>query len=459
MARQESSGTTQGILQVYPQCDSQATERISIIVDECKECFQKGVCPSNCCMERPSENQVIMCQAPATVGGVGCCIRVMGDDVIDIATEELAAISGIDENGKCQAANPAMVTSACTKSTCAVGGSAGVLQQCEGGVIVPNPRVPFVSPAICANDDGTVPASALTKFKAPDGDQTPTETATTAPPATTAAGTQAPAVDESTTASTTVPPNTVTEPVTVPPVETVDETESDNPDAETLVDDESDSEVGSAFGDTGSSTSTDGNGTNTSTASSTRACFPVTSTVELENGAIVSMADLKVGDRVRVSPTEFSEVFMFTHKLRFERSDFVRIHTSRGHVLTASPGHYLHVSNGLALAGSVHAGDSLFLADGSTVTVLGVSTVVGVGLYNPQTLHGDIVVDGLIATCYTSAIQPDLAHAVLAPLRVLYAMIGYSSAVLDAGMPFQGLQPVLRAAWLRASSTSVSRIQ
>jgi hypothetical protein len=44
------------------------------------------------------------------------------------------------------------------------------------------------------------------------------------------------------------------------------------------------------------------------------ACFPADGQVELQGGNKVPMSALKVGDHVRVGPSEFSEVYMFTHK-------------------------------------------------------------------------------------------------------------------------------------------------
>ena len=43
------------------------------------------------------------------------------------------------------------------------------------------------------------------------------------------------------------------------------------------------------------------------------------------------------------------------------------------------------------------------------------------GLYNPHTLHGDVVVDGVLTSTYTGVVHPALAHALLAPLRQLYS--------------------------------------
>lgn len=39
------------------------------------------------------------------------------------------------------------------------------------------------------------------------------------------------------------------------------------------------------------------------------------------------------------------------------------------------------------------------------------------GLYNPQTKHGSIIVNNILAGTYTTAVAPGLVHAVLAPLR------------------------------------------
>ena len=62
------------------------------------------------------------------------------------------------------------------------------------------------------------------------------------------------------------------------------------------------------------------------------------------------------------------------------------------------------------------------------------------GLFNPHTMHGDIVVDGIVTSVYTTAVAPALvcrqgqqrqhghrlkqAHAALWPVRMLYSL-GY----------------------------------
>lgn len=44
--------------------------------------------------------------------------------------------------------------------------------------------------------------------------------------------------------------------------------------------------------------------------------------------------------------------------------------------------------------------------------------------FNPQTLDGDILVDGIVTSTYTTAVAPRVARAVLSPLRLLYTLDG-----------------------------------
>lgn len=91
--------------------------------------------------------------------------------------------------------------------------------------------------------------------------------------------------------------------------------------------------------------------------------------------------------------------------------------------LTLSSGHYLYVNDGrLVQAGLVKVGDFLETADGTPAVITGKTVVHAIGLYNPHTLHGDILVNGFRTTTYTNALSPLLAHALLAPVRALYIM-------------------------------------
>ena len=57
-----------------------------------------------------------------------------------------------------------------------------------------------------------------------------------------------------------------------------------------------------------------------------------------------------VGDRVKVAPGTYSDVFMFSHKTAGVKYEFVTIETQAGDVLSATAGHYIYINGGLAAA-------------------------------------------------------------------------------------------------------------
>lgn len=153
-------------------------------------------------------------------------------------------------------------------------------------------------------------------------------------------------------------------------------------------------------------------------------CFPGDAVVRLANGRESRMDELAIGDRVQVGRNIYSDVFLFTHAKRDVKFRFIVLITLRG-TITLTPGHYLYVNGHLAAARTVVVGDVLNAVDG-----LGVVTAVNhewkSGLYNPQTAHGDIVVNGIVATTFTTTAQPNFAMAALAPLRSLYGTFGFA---------------------------------
>ncbi len=55
----------------------------------------------------------------------------------------------------------------------------------------------------------------------------------------------------------------------------------------------------------------------------------------------------------------------------------------------------------------------LIATDGYEVSVVAVSQERGNGLFNPHTLQGDIVVNGIKASSYTAVVAPTPAHSLL----------------------------------------------
>jgi hypothetical protein len=168
-------------------------------------------------------------------------------------------------------------------------------------------------------------------------------------------------------------------------------------------------------------------------------CFPGSSTVQLENGAEKTMAELQVGDKVLVANGEYAEVFMFTHVEKTSRAEFVEITTDAGAVLSISAGHLVHVGAEKALraAGTVVAGDTVHLADGSEAAVTGVAKAIKAGIFAPQTMTGEIVVDGVLASCFTDYSSVAIQSAMLAPVRAMYELKGawWFGANTNVGVP------------------------
>lgn len=159
--------------------------------------------------------------------------------------------------------------------------------------------------------------------------------------------------------------------------------------------------------------------------SSDSSCFPADARLTLENGGLVRMDEVLAGHRVAIDHESHSDVFFFGHKKPEAVSEFVRMDTAHSQKtgaspLRISPGHYLYVNGGLATARSVKVGDNVKLADGSSTPILAIRTEMRQGVFAPTTLHGDLVVDGILVSSYTDAIHPRLAHVLLHPLRLVY---------------------------------------
>lgn len=170
-----------------------------------------------------------------------------------------------------------------------------------------------------------------------------------------------------------------------------------------------------------------------------KSCFPAHATVERADGTRLRMDRLSVGDVVRVAPgsgpAAFSPVFMFTHKDAATFASRVTLTTASGKAITSTDGHYIYADGGLVRAKEVKVGAVVTLASGKEDAVVRITFDKGPGVYNPQTVNGDIVVDDVLASTYTTAVEPSLAHALLAPLRFL-SSFGWSFTGLESGGGF-----------------------
>ncbi|KAJ8902211.1 hypothetical protein NDN08_006619 [Rhodosorus marinus] len=156
------------------------------------------------------------------------------------------------------------------------------------------------------------------------------------------------------------------------------------------------------------------------------ACFPGDASVVLESGLEKQISDLVEGDRVLAANGKYSDVIGFTHKMVQAQSEFVHIVAGK-ESLRLTPEHYIPVGvNGLVLvaAKSLEVGDLVTLGDQTTIRISSINRTKANGLYNPETLDGTIVVDGILASTYTQNLNPRIARLLLAFPRFVYR-VGY----------------------------------
>lgn len=181
-------------------------------------------------------------------------------------------------------------------------------------------------------------------------------------------------------------------------------------------------------------------------------CFPGNAAVKVEHTGWVPMKELRIGDRVLQANGAYSAVFGFSHRLRTSRHPFRRICTSM-HCVSASHGHYMFTKQKLVAAGSIEAGDFLATGVDKYEEVISSEDVWEQGLYNPHTLTGELVVEGFRASCYTTAVRPDIAKTLLSPLRAAFRLI---DADVSAGMLAYARHPkMFRSAMLGQSSLAL----
>ena len=165
--------------------------------------------------------------------------------------------------------------------------------------------------------------------------------------------------------------------------------------------------------------------------------------MELEGGATKAIAEVRLGDRLLVALADgslgYEEVYLNTHRDGTSAAPFVELTLASGRLLTLSPRHFIPVAVGggeiwmdrvVRAADEVRAGDRVWsrAADGKMVLdqVVAVRTKVDIGAFNPLTMNGTIVVDGVVASAHSdwfldglvsADAQAKVYQAILAPVR------------------------------------------
>jgi len=149
-------------------------------------------------------------------------------------------------------------------------------------------------------------------------------------------------------------------------------------------------------------------------------CFPSNALVHLSDGKQLHMRHLEEGMRIRVSQHTYSPVFLFSHKNHRVKSKFIRLTTKSAHSITLTPSHYLYANGKLTAAKSVRLGDFLHTLDSGQSRVVNIESVSDYGFVAPHSLHSsDLFVNGVLASSFTTAVHPWVAHLLLSPVRAL----------------------------------------
>ena len=150
------------------------------------------------------------------------------------------------------------------------------------------------------------------------------------------------------------------------------------------------------------------------------------------------MVDLKEGDSVLTVDTTgelvYSEVILSLHQAPKKRAEFYKIRTDKGHSLTVTANHLLYVLNdpkdktiriqtntiSTKFAAKVTKDSFVLVHEEHRLVwekVVEVTIVQLTGVYSPLTNSGNIVVDDIIASCYSDFERVHLIHLAFAPYR------------------------------------------
>lgn len=163
-------------------------------------------------------------------------------------------------------------------------------------------------------------------------------------------------------------------------------------------------------------------------------CFPGDATLTGTDGTDMAMRDVNGGDVIQVSSSAAtrlqklsvaSKIVAFTHRQRSGVHPFLQIEFGNGMALTLSDNHYTLVDGEhLVAARAVRTGQKMMSASGEILVVQNVRRVWKTGRYAPHSMHGDLIVNGVVVSSYTTAVHPWIAHALLAPVRLVAWVTG-----------------------------------
>ena len=168
-------------------------------------------------------------------------------------------------------------------------------------------------------------------------------------------------------------------------------------------------------------------------------CFWGANIVHLSSGRQKKISDVRVGDSVLAVDQNgkllFSQVIMQLHQGPEVTTEFHVIRTKTGRNLTLTPKHLIYkaennkpnldfdyfTSSQPRFAMNFRKGDFVFVFDKSSGMIIDevVSNDIEIrkGVYSPLTSHGSIIVEDILASCYSELEDHSLLHMAFAPAR------------------------------------------
>lgn len=163
-----------------------------------------------------------------------------------------------------------------------------------------------------------------------------------------------------------------------------------------------------------------------------RMCVSANAVLTGPGGSPLPIHQARIGDLVLDKSNKPSPIIAFTHRDEHTVAKYVLLHLSGSgdgnRSLAISAGHYIFVVDKsfdtiekrayYKPAGEVDIGDKVLTSQGVASVDL-IEEVWQTGIYNVHTSSGSVVVNGIVISCYTTAVPPSTAHSLLAPVRFL----------------------------------------
>jgi hypothetical protein len=174
-------------------------------------------------------------------------------------------------------------------------------------------------------------------------------------------------------------------------------------------------------------------------------CFSGTTRVHREDGSLIMMRDVRIGDRLLISDLTYSPVLTFLVRQQDgPMINYLQVFTNKS-TLEITPSHLILMrrQNDLSppsylQAAKLRPGDSVFISDIDSngeikeVKVIEIHGPIKLSdAYAPLTMDGTLVVNDMLVSCYAEYEYQSLAHLFMFPFRFWYS-ITHSSHQLQS---------------------------